>query len=60
MTPMLVPVERALVGSDAHVAQFAALGEVAAECLVGIIAKLERRQVVTTRFAWVARGEIGT
>ena len=42
-TPMLTPVERAHVGSDAHVAQFAAPGEVAPEGLVDVIANLEQR-----------------
>jgi hypothetical protein len=41
-TPMLIPVEREHVGSEAHVAQFAALGEVAPEDLVEVIANLEQ------------------
>ncbi|WP_291379733.1 hypothetical protein [Demequina sp.] len=40
--PMLVLVEREHVGSEAHVAQFTALGEVAPEDLVDVIANLER------------------
>jgi hypothetical protein len=38
--PMLIPVQPAHVGSDAHVAQFAALGEVAPDDLVDVIAAL--------------------
>lgn len=39
--PMLVPVEREFIGSDEHVAQFTALGEVAPEELEDVIDSLE-------------------